>query len=91
MVIDPEVPVSAIRAPAGAVESAVQRRQVTERGGRVQVRLARVNSDVEVTVSDTGIGIAPEFCPTSERFRQADAGITRERGDLPRCRSRAAH
>ena len=47
------------------------------------MRLERVNSHVEVTVSDTGIGIPPEFLPhVFERFRQADAGITRERGGL---------
>ena len=55
----------------------------TNRGGKVQVRLERVNSHVEVVVSDTGVGIAPEFLPhVFERFRQADAGITRERGGL---------
>jgi signal transduction histidine kinase/ActR/RegA family two-component response regulator len=55
----------------------------TNRGGRVQVRLQRVNSHLEVAVSDTGIGIAPEFLPhVFERFRQADAGIARERGGL---------
>jgi PAS domain S-box-containing protein len=55
----------------------------THRGGKVQVRLERVNSHVEVIVSDTGIGIASEFLPhVFERFRQADAGITRERGGL---------
>jgi PAS domain S-box-containing protein len=55
----------------------------TNRGGRVQVRLERVDSHVEATVSDTGIGISPEFLPyVFERFRQADAGITRERGGL---------
>jgi PAS domain S-box-containing protein len=55
----------------------------TNRGGRVQIRLERVDSHVELTVSDTGIGIAPEFLPhVFERFRQADAGITRERGGL---------
>jgi signal transduction histidine kinase/CheY-like chemotaxis protein len=55
----------------------------TNRGGRVQVRLARVDSHVEVVVSDTGVGISPEFLPfVFERFRQEDSGITRERGGL---------
>jgi PAS domain S-box-containing protein len=55
----------------------------TNRGGKVQVRLARVNSHIELSVSDTGIGIAPEFLPyVFERFRQADSGITREHGGL---------
>ena len=55
----------------------------TNRGGKVQVRLERVNSHVEVEVSDTGIGISPEFLPhVFERFRQADGGISRERGGL---------
>jgi PAS domain S-box-containing protein len=55
----------------------------TNRGGRVQVRLERVNSHLELIVSDTGIGIPPEFLPhVFERFRQADAGFTRERGGL---------
>jgi PAS domain S-box-containing protein len=55
----------------------------THRGGKVQVRLERVNSHVEVAVNDSGIGIAPEFLPhVFERFRQADATPTRERGGL---------
>ena len=55
----------------------------TDRGGAVKVTLERVNSDVQVTVSDNGIGIAPQFLPhVFERFRQADAGSTRERGGL---------
>ena len=55
----------------------------TAAGGRVQVRLERVNSHVEVVVSDTGVGIAPEFLPhVFERFRQADAGTTRKTGGL---------
>jgi CheY-like chemotaxis protein len=55
----------------------------TNRGGKVQVRLQRVDSHVEVSVSDTGIGITPEFLPhVFERFRQADPGMTRERRGL---------
>ena len=55
----------------------------TPRDGRVQVRLERVNSHVEIVVSDTGIGIPPEFLPhVFERFRQADAGTTRKTGGL---------
>jgi signal transduction histidine kinase/PAS domain-containing protein len=46
----------------------------TPKGGRVQVVLARVNSHVEIRVSDTGEGIAPEFVPhLFERFTQADS------------------
>ena len=55
----------------------------TGRGGRVQVRLERVNSHVEVSVSDTGVGITPDFLPyVFERFRQADASTTRKTGGL---------
>ena len=55
----------------------------TGRGGRVQVRLERVNSHVELAVSDTGVGITPDFLPyVFERFRQADASTTRKTGGL---------
>jgi CheY-like chemotaxis protein len=55
----------------------------TPRGGHVQVRLERVNSHLEVTVSDTGIGISQDFLPrVFERFSQADGGIDRQRGGL---------
>ena len=55
----------------------------TPRGGRVEVRLERVNSQLEVTVSDTGIGISQDFLPrVFERFSQADGGIDRQRGGL---------
>ena len=55
----------------------------TGSGGRVEVRLARVDAHVHVTVRDTGIGIPPEFLPhVFERFRQADAGVNREHGGL---------
>jgi signal transduction histidine kinase/ActR/RegA family two-component response regulator len=55
----------------------------TPRGGKVQVVLERVNSHVELSVTDTGIGIKPEFLPhVFERFRQADATTTRRYGGL---------
>ncbi|HEX5736197.1 MAG TPA: PAS domain S-box protein [Blastocatellia bacterium] len=55
----------------------------TERGGRVQVRLERVNSHAEITVSDTGCGIRTDFLPhVFDRFRQADGTSTRLHGGL---------
>ena len=55
----------------------------TPKEGRIQVRLERVNSSVEIVVSDTGIGIRPDFLPhIFERFRQADSGASREHAGL---------
>jgi PAS domain S-box-containing protein len=55
----------------------------TPGNGNVQVTLKRVNNHVEITVSDTGIGIKLEFLPyVFERFRQADATTTRQHGGL---------
>jgi CheY-like chemotaxis protein len=55
----------------------------TPRGGRVQVRMERVDSHVEIAVTDTGSGIPPEFLPyVFDRFRQADMGTTKKHGGL---------
>jgi len=55
----------------------------TPKHGRVQVQLERVNSHLEVTVSDTGPGVAEEFLPfVFDRFRQADSTISRHHGGL---------
>ena len=55
----------------------------TPRGGRVQVALQRVNSQVELTVSDTGEGVAAEMLPRLfDRFWQADSALSRSHGGL---------
>ena len=55
----------------------------TPKGGRIQLRLERINSHVEITVSDTGQGISPEFLPyVFDRLQQADSTTTRTHGGL---------
>jgi hypothetical protein len=55
----------------------------TPEGGQVQVLLQRVNSHLELSVSDTGIGIEPSYLPhVFERFSQKDSSTTRSYGGL---------
>jgi CheY-like chemotaxis protein len=55
----------------------------TPKGGRIAIKLERINSHVEIGVSDTGDGIRAEFLPfVFERLRQADDSTTRRRGGL---------
>lgn len=55
----------------------------TPRGGRVQIRSERVNSHLEIVVTDTGQGIAPDFLPhVFDRFRQADQKTSRQYGGM---------
>jgi signal transduction histidine kinase len=52
-------------------------------GGRVTISAARVDTHIEISVCDTGRGIAPEFLPFAfDRFRQADQSFTRRHGGL---------
>jgi signal transduction histidine kinase/ActR/RegA family two-component response regulator len=51
----------------------------TSKGGQVELRLKRVNSLVELIVSDTGIGIAPHMLQRIfDRFAQVDGTSSRE-------------
>jgi len=55
----------------------------TPRGGQVQVLLQRVNSHIELSVSDTGIGIPASFIgQVFDRFSQRDSSTTRSHGGL---------
>jgi CheY-like chemotaxis protein len=51
--------------------------------GRIEVRLRRANERVELSVSDTGVGMSSEFLPHAfDRFRQGDSTTTRAHGGL---------
>lgn len=51
----------------------------TPEGGRIGVHLRRVDEIVAIEITDTGIGIRPEFLPhVFDRFRQADSAFTRQ-------------
>jgi PAS domain S-box-containing protein len=55
----------------------------TPKGGKVTVELVRIQSGVQIRVSDNGGGIAPDFLPyVFEHFRQADSSTTRSHGGL---------
>lgn len=55
----------------------------TPKGGRVDVVLRRADSNVELTVRDSGAGIDSSFLPhVFDPFRQADGTSTRKHGGL---------
>jgi PAS domain S-box-containing protein len=55
----------------------------TPEDGFIRIELQRSESQVELRISDNGIGIKPDFLPHMfERFTQADPSITRHSGGL---------
>ncbi|MEP6912091.1 MAG: ATP-binding protein, partial [bacterium] len=55
----------------------------TPEGGHVRVEGRRDSSVIRISVSDSGVGITPEFLPyIFDRFRQADGSTTRVHGGL---------
>jgi signal transduction histidine kinase len=55
----------------------------TDPGGKVTVATHLDGTRAKLTVTDTGIGIAPEFLPhVFDRFRQADGSTSRRHGGL---------
>ena len=55
----------------------------TPAGGRVDIRLAQAGDLAEITVTDNGKGISPEFLPhLFESFRQENTSISRQFGGL---------
>jgi PAS domain S-box-containing protein len=55
----------------------------TPRGGRVEIRLERADSQAAIKVTDNGQGISAEFLPyVFDRFRQADTTSSRRHGGL---------
>lgn len=55
----------------------------TPRGGRIQVRMERADSHLQIIVADSGQGIPKDFLPhVFDRFRQIDQSSTRQHGGL---------
>ncbi|WP_404785136.1 response regulator [Altericista sp. CCNU0014] len=55
----------------------------TPHGGRIDIRLEQIERQAQITVTDTGEGINPNFLPhIFESFRQEDASVSRKHGGL---------
>lgn len=55
----------------------------TQQGGRIAIRLAQTDQNLELVIRDNGEGIHPEFLPrVFDRFRQKDSSTTRRHGGL---------
>jgi PAS domain S-box-containing protein len=55
----------------------------TGEGGHIEAQLSFTSGQAEISITDSGIGIEPQFLPyVFERFRQADSSSTRRYGGL---------
>jgi signal transduction histidine kinase len=55
----------------------------TPAGGRIDLALEETGGAVQISITDTGVGIDPAFLPhVFERFRQADSSTTRAQAGL---------
>jgi signal transduction histidine kinase len=55
----------------------------TDPGGKVTITTETENGEARMTVTDTGVGISPDFLPhVFDRFRQADGSTSRRHGGL---------
>jgi signal transduction histidine kinase/CheY-like chemotaxis protein len=55
----------------------------TPAGGCIRILIRKVGADVEITVTDDGVGITSDFLPfVFDRFRQADSSTTRSYGGV---------
>ncbi len=55
----------------------------TDKDGHVKVHVERINSDVEIRISDNGQGMSADFLPNLfSRFSQADSSTRRKHGGL---------
>jgi signal transduction histidine kinase/DNA-binding response OmpR family regulator len=85
-VLDREVPV--IKGDAGRLQQVVWNLvsnaiKFTPKGGTIGIVLRRADGEIELSVADSGQGIAPDFLPhIFERFEQQDASAGRRHGGL---------
>lgn len=83
-----QTPHCVVRGDAGRLQQVVWNLlsnaiKFTAAGGAIRVGIHRDHGHVSVSVTDTGVGIAPEFLPhVFDRFRQADQTSTRAFGGL---------
>ena len=55
----------------------------TPKNGKIQIQMERVNSHIEISVSDTGTGIDDELLPyIFDRFKQGDSSASKKYGGL---------